>query len=261
VTHRLGFENLITESNEAVTGKPLAVSRTKDHVRSNTARKMGTASCKAAATPGQVQRRGELEEMFVALRSRFVAVAYSVLQNREDAEEAVQEAFLSAHCHLRNFEGRSALKTWLTRIVLNSALMMRRKRKSVATNSLSDTPASQDEDWIEKIQSSHPNPEVIHAERETFEFIDSVLGTMRPTLRQAFTMAYYDDFSREEASEALRVSVATIKARLLRARQQVLDKSKRAHVTPLHRMSASSSKSWKRIGLQNSQAPRAVKST
>jgi RNA polymerase sigma factor (sigma-70 family) len=260
VTYGLGFENFITQGNEAVTGKALNVARVKDHVRSNTAREASSACCDAGAATERVQRRDDLEEMFVSLRGRFVATAYSILQNREDAEEAVQEAFLSAHCHLRNFEGRSALKTWLTRIVLNSALMMRRKRKPVAIHSLSETSAASDEDWTEKIRDSHPSPEVIHGERETFEFIDGVLGKMRPVLRQAFTMTYYDDLSREEASRALRVSVATFKARLLRARRHVLNKSKRAHVHPLHRPCASASDSWKRSGLRNLQMARGVKS-
>jgi len=136
--------------------------------------------------------------MFVALRSRFVATAYSILLNQEDAEEAVQDAFLSAHCHLGNFEGRSALRTWLTRIVLNSALMTRRKRKSAAINSFPDSDGSLDEDWTEKVRGPHKNPEVIYAERETFEFIDGILDQMRPVLRQAFTMTYYDDLSSDD---------------------------------------------------------------
>ena len=259
MTDGLGLENYTTQSNEAVLGKPAL--RIKDHVRSNTARKGRTGFRDGAETHEQARMREVLEEMFVALRSRFVATAYSILQNREDAEEAVQEAFLSAHRHLRSFEGRSALKTWLTRIVLNSALMMRRKRKPVAIHSLSDSGASNEEDWTEKIRDSHPNPEVIHAERETFEFIDGVLGKMRPVLRQAFTMTYYDDLSREEASRALRVSVATFKARLLRARRHVLNKSKRAHVDPLHRTPAGSSESWKRTGLQSLRVARGVKTS
>src|ERR1700744_6045180 len=196
--------------NEAATNTPSARLRIKDDRCSIPGIKAKTGCGIGPATPEQVLRRDALEEMFVALRSKFVATAYSILQNREDPEEAVQEAFLSAHCHLPSFEGRSALKTWLTRIVLNSALMMRRRRKTVAINSVLDTSASNDEDWTEKIQGSHPNPEAIYAGRETFEFINGVLGKMRPVLRQAFTMTYYDDLSREEASAALRVSVATL---------------------------------------------------
>jgi RNA polymerase sigma-70 factor, ECF subfamily len=244
-----GPANLIAQPNDAVTNKHPGTLQLNGYVRSISGRKERTTCAVQATRPEETEGREALEQMFVALRSRFVATAYSVLLNQEDAEEAVQEAFLSAHCHLGNFEGRSALRTWLTRIVLNSALMMRRKRKSAALNFFPDCDASPDEDWTEKVHGPHKNPEVIYAERETFEFIDGVLGQMRPVLRQAFTMTYYDDLSREEASAALRVSVSTIKARLFRARRLVLDKSKRAHVNPLQRASASLSKSWKRIGI------------
>src|SRR3984957_1574519 len=94
-------------------------------------------------------RNGALEDIFAASHNRFVAVAQSILRNREDAEDAVQEAFLSAYRHWRSFEGRSALRTWLTRIVLNAALMIQRKRKPAAVRSLSETDVSHDEDWTE----------------------------------------------------------------------------------------------------------------
>ena len=71
-----------------------------------------------------------LERMYLELRPRFLALAYSILRNREDAEDAVQEAFTSAHRNFPAFEGRSAVATWLTRIVVNAALMQLRKRKS-----------------------------------------------------------------------------------------------------------------------------------
>src|ERR1700744_4999304 len=148
--------------NEAATNTPSARLRIKDDRCSIPGIKAKTGCGIGPATPEQVLRRDALEEMFVALRSKFVATAYSILQNREDAEEAVQEAFLSAHCHLRNFEGRSALKTWLTRIVMNSALMMRRKRKPIVIKSLSEAEASNEEDWAESLPDLYPNPEMIH---------------------------------------------------------------------------------------------------
>jgi RNA polymerase sigma-70 factor (ECF subfamily) len=129
---------------------------------------------------------------------------------------------------LRSFQGRSELKTWLTRIVLNAALMTRRKRKPVVTMSLSETDPSKDEDWTENIPDLHSNPEVVHAGRETLQVINGILGRMKPALRQAFTMTYYNDLSGAEASAKLRVSCGTFKARLFRARRQVLDKTERA---------------------------------
>jgi len=162
-------------------------------------------------------------------------MAYSILRNREDAEEAVQEAFLSAHRHLRSFEGRSALRTWLTRIVLNAAFMMQRKRRAFAVRPLSETSVSNDDDLMKNIPASQPDPEMVHAERETLQLIDGILGKMKPVLRQAFTMTYYDELSRLEASAVLGVSVGTFKARLFRARRQVLDQTQRSLAAPIHK--------------------------
>jgi RNA polymerase sigma-70 factor (ECF subfamily) len=184
--------------------------------------------------------------MFVASRKRFLAIAYSILRNSDDAEDAVQEAFLSAYRHLRSFEGRSALRTWLTRIVLNAALMMQRKRKPSAVRSFSESSVSHDDGWTENIPDSQPDPEMIHAERETLQFVDEQLGGLKPALRQAFTMAYYDDLSGAEACAMLGVSYGTFKARLLHARRKLLDRTERALVAPIRRTPASSSESWKR---------------
>src|ERR1700730_14607448 len=109
-----------------------------------------------------------------------VAMADTILRNKEDAEDAVQNAFLSGYLHFRSFEGRSALKTWFTRIVMNSALMIQRKRKPFAIHPASDNTDSHEFKWTENIPSSEPNPEMAHAERESLELIDGILGKMKP---------------------------------------------------------------------------------
>ncbi len=197
----------------------------------------------------EVLRKEALEELFVASRKRFLAIAYSILRNREDAEDAVQEAFLSAYRHFRSFEGRSALRTWLTRIVLNAALMVQRKRKLSTVSSFSESGASHDDDWTENIQNSQPDPEMIYAERETLQFIHEKLGKLRPALRQAFAMTYYNDLSAAEACTMLGVSYGTFKARLFHARRKLSDRTERALVTPIRRTPVSSSESWRRKGL------------
>jgi RNA polymerase sigma-70 factor, ECF subfamily len=255
LTHAFEIASSSRANIEAVARQLSPMFRTKDRVRSNRATKSRNEVHRAVIPAEENQLTNALEEIFVASRSRFVAMANSILLNREDAEEAVQEAFISAHRHLRKFEGRSALKTWLTRIVLNSALMMRRKRKPVVIKSLSETDSSNEQDWTENIPDLHPNPEVIQSERETFQFIDGILNKMKPVLREAFTMTYYDDLSREEASAKLRVSVGTFKARLFRARRVVLNKAKRARITPSNKSLATSSESWKRRGLHGFQVP------
>jgi RNA polymerase sigma-70 factor, ECF subfamily len=162
------------------------------------------------------------EEMAVASRSRFLRVANAILRNSEDAEDAVQNALLSGYLHLHSFDGRSALTTWFTRIVLNAALMIRRKRKSALMSSQLETDTSDDAGWIRSIPSEQPGPETVCAERETLQFINDALQKMTPALRQAITMTYLDEMSAQEARAVLGVSKAAFKSRLLRARRQLL---------------------------------------
>ncbi len=170
-------------------------------------------------TRSETQEMEAFEEIVVASRSKFLAIANAILRNREDAEDAVQNALLSGYLHLPSFEGRSALTTWFTRIVLNAALMIRRKRKSA---------------WM----SSQPDPEMVYAEREAFQLINDALGKMTPALRQAFTTTYYDEMSGPEARALLGVSSAAFKSRVLRARRQVLNQVQLARVAPIRRAAA-----------------------
>lgn len=198
------------------------------------------ASCRPASDRSrsfiETQTHGQnmeaFHQMFVASRRKFVSMAHVILRNREDAEDAVQNAFLSGSLHLRSFEGRSALTTWFTRIVLNSALMIRRRRK---TSLLSETGSSDDTRWMYDIPASQPDPEMAYAEQEGLQFINQLLGKMKPALRQAFTMTYYDELSGREASALLDLSAGTFKARLFRARRQLLNQVQRALTVPVRR--------------------------
>jgi RNA polymerase sigma-70 factor (ECF subfamily) len=179
-------------------------------------------------------------EMFVASRLKFVRVAYAILRNREDAEDAVQNAFVSGHLHFRSFEGRSALTTWFTRIVLNAALMIQRKRRLSRITPVPETGISHEANWMEEIPSPQPDPEMVQGERETLQVINEMLAKMKPILRQAFTMTYYDELSGPEACALLGISAGTFKARLLRARRQLLNQAQRALVAPIRGANPSS---------------------
>jgi len=176
-----------------------------------------------------------VQEMFLASHPRFVALAYSILRNKEDAEDAVQNALLSAYLHLRAFEGRSAFTTWFTRIVLNAALMIRRKRKSLWTDSQRESSTSEDTPWTERIPAAQLDPEMMYAEEETLQLIDVLLGRMSPLLRQAFTMTYYQEMSNQEAGALLGVTTGTFKSRLFRARRDLMSKASRLLLAPIRR--------------------------
>jgi len=94
---------------------------------------------------------------------------------------------------------------------------------------------------------------MIHAERETLQFIDEKVAKLKPVLRQAFTMTHYDDLSRSEACVMLGVSSGTFKARLFHARHKLLNGTERALVTPIRKTPGSSPEAWKRKGLPRLQ--------
>jgi RNA polymerase sigma-70 factor, ECF subfamily len=162
-----------------------------------------------------------LEDMFRSSRSKFVRIAYRILQNREDAEDAVQNALVSAYVHLPVFEGRSALTTWFTRIVLNAALMIVRKRKAAHANFHAESAGDFDTNWSDIIPSGLPDPETTYAQTEKLELVDNLLHQVSPALRQAFTMAYRDGFAAREVGDLLSLPTGTVKARLFRAKQIV----------------------------------------
>lgn len=192
-------------------------------------------SRKFLRTRPQGQVWDAVQDMFVSSRQRFVGLAYTILRNQEDAEDAVQNAMLSAYLHLRNFEGRSALSTWLTRIVLNAALMILRKRKHQWSAPLPESNFEDEVSWPERLPDSKPDPETAYAEKETFKMLDALLGRMKPVHRQAFTLTHYHDMSSVAAAALLDVSTGTFKARLFRARKHLRNKVQRSLAAPLRR--------------------------
>ncbi len=210
--------------------------RFNKNARLNACDPTGRPSRTLVPLPPQDRQWEAFQEMFLVSRPRFVRMAYTILRNKEDAEDAVQDALLSAYVHLRAFEGRSALTTWFSRIVLNASFMIRRKWKSSHIGFLPEPSTNDDTAWIEKIPASEPDPEMRCAEGETLEWVDHLLGKMSPTLRQAFTMTYFEEMSTAEAGAVLGVSVGTFKSRLFRARQHLTNQAQRSLVAPIHRV-------------------------
>jgi RNA polymerase sigma-70 factor (ECF subfamily) len=236
VTYASGTASVSRRTSAPEFSRALPVLRTpKRNARSVSYERAGDFAGRLVKTHAGALGMEALEEMFVASRSKFVAIAYSILRNREDAEDAVQNAFISGYYHLHGFEGRSALRTWFTRIVLNAALMIRRRRKPSAIAPLPENSNSHEVNWFESIPAPQPDPETAHAERETLDFISEILGKMKPVLRQALTMTYFEELSGSEACAVLGVSVSTFKARLFRARRELLNQAHRAFLAPVHR--------------------------
>lgn len=206
-----------------------------NHLRSHSRATASYTSRSLVPAQSEGHKWEAVQEMCLASRPRFVALAYSILRNKEDAEDAVQNAFVSACRHLHMFEGRSAFTTWFTRIVLNAALMVRRKRKPFWTEAPAEPLTADDTSWIEKIPASQPDPEMMYAGEETLQLIDVLLRRMKPLLRQAFTMTYFQEMSNEEAGALLGVTTGTFKSRLFRARRDLMNQASRLLLAPIRR--------------------------
>src|ERR1700680_4387679 len=125
---------------------------------------------------------------FEGVISRYSPVLFRValrrLGNVEDAEDAVQDALLSAHKHIGQFEGRSQLSTWLTRIVTNVALMKLRRHSRYETLSLDQDREEDGVALAHELIDAGPNPETICAQMGTDEHLRWALARAPPTSRR-----------------------------------------------------------------------------
>lgn len=151
---------------------------------------------------------------------RMFRIAYNMLHNREDAEDAVQEAFLKAFHKLSQFQGKSKLSTWLARITVNQALSKLR-REPVFWSSVADQSHDEDGALPLEIADWAPNPEVLYSATELREILEKNLQRLSPKLRSVFLLRDMEGLSLEETAEALGLSVAAVKARSFRARLQL----------------------------------------
>ena len=164
--------------------------------------------------------QGALEMLFAQHSRTLFQTALRLLGNPEDAEDALQEAMLSAYRNLPRFEGRSQFSTWMTRIVINAALMRRRSKRAHPALSLDDSTEDKTP-LVDRFADDHPSPEQLYASAELSARVRANLQELSPLLRNAFELREMEGLSADEAARALGVSRNTLKARLWRARQQL----------------------------------------
>ncbi|PYT42190.1 MAG: RNA polymerase subunit sigma-24 [Acidobacteria bacterium] len=173
---------------------------------------------------GQRGDEQAVEALFRRYHRPLFQTALRVLGNTEDAEDALQDGLLSAYRNLNRFEGRSQFSTWLTRIVINAALMRRRSAKARPAISLDETPREEELPASERFADDGPNPEQVFASTEIREMISENLDELSPLLRTAFVLREVQGFSTGEAAKKLGVTENTLKARLWRARHQLAER-------------------------------------
>ncbi len=151
-------------------------------------------------------------------RQQLFRAAHRITRSYEDAEDAVQDTLLRAFVHMRDFDGRSKLGTWLTRIAINSALMILRKKRAspeIATDSndnfVADGPRHEISDHV-------PNPEKRCAQSEEESMLKKAIQRLRPTLRVVVQIQLLQERSMRETAEAIGISLTAAKGRLFHAK-------------------------------------------
>ena len=155
--------------------------------------------------------------------------AYRYLGNAADAEDAVQDALLSAYKHLDQFRGQAQMSTWLVAIVSNCARMQLRRRPRHIHVSLDERFGDEEGYTLsEHLVHYGPSPEEEYRKAELHERIMPLLKELSPSLRRAFQLRDLDGLTTREAAQVLGVVDGTVKAQVARARAKLTRLVRRA---------------------------------
>ncbi|HET7749769.1 MAG TPA: sigma-70 family RNA polymerase sigma factor [Terriglobales bacterium] len=177
-----------------------------------------------AAKKGDVGAFGELVKRYD--RNVF-RIALHITQNREDAEDVVQDAFLKAYENLEQFQGQSKFYTWLVRIAVNEALMKLRRRRPERMVSLDQEVQTEEDSMPREVADWSPNPEQLYNQAELRDILGKTIQGLPPSFRTVFVLRDVEGLSTEETAQALELSVPAVKSRLLRARLQLRERLNR----------------------------------
>jgi RNA polymerase sigma-70 factor (ECF subfamily) len=210
----------VTGCPQLTLGVQRIVSATDPRPLASTVVRDDEAQLVSAAKAGDVSA---FEELVNRYERKIFRLGMNITQNREDAEDVMQDAFLKSYQNLDRFQGDSRFYTWLVRIAVNEALMKLRKRKP---NQISlDAPREPDgEAFPQEVEDWGPSPEQRFAQTELAGILSQTIETLEPGYRMVFVLRDLEELSTEETAELLGLSVAAVKSRLLRARLKLRDK-------------------------------------
>ena len=174
-----------------------------------------------AARNGDV---GAFEQLVRRYDRNVFRIAQHITQNREDAEDVVQDAFLKAFQNLGQFQGQSKFYTWLVRIAVNEALMRLRRRRPERMVSLDEEIRTEEDSMPREVADWSPNPEQLYSQAELKDILSKTIQGLPPGFRTVFVLRDMEALSTEETAEALNLSIPAVKSRLLRARLQLRDR-------------------------------------
>jgi len=177
----------------------------------------------AAAKAGDLTA---FEELVSRYERKIFRLTMNITGNREDAEDAMQDAFLKSYSHLKTFQGDSRFYTWLVRIAANEALMRLRKRRPNQF-SLDEPIAGEEDEFPHELKDWGPSPEQRFAQTEMRDILSGVMQELEPEYRTVFVLRDIEELSTEETAAAVGISVPAVKSRLLRARLKLREKLNR----------------------------------
>jgi RNA polymerase sigma-70 factor (ECF subfamily) len=169
----------------------------------------------AAAKTGRRAPFGELCERHV---KKVFCVIHRIMRNREDAEDAVQDCFLNAFVHLKDFDGRSQFATWLTRIAINAALMKLRNNHWKREIPMNEPKPPCELEPRSEIKDDAPDPEETYRLHERTEILNAAILGLRPRARRVVDLHQLQEHSLRETAQILGISTAAVKARMFHAR-------------------------------------------
>jgi RNA polymerase sigma-70 factor (ECF subfamily) len=171
----------------------------------------------AATKRGDAQA---FEELVLRHRQKVVAVAQRITNSREDAEDVTQESFHKAFLHLNAFQEKSRFSTWLTRIAMNEAFMLLRRRRGIVEVLPENPDDGMRSNW-EAFADRSPNPEESYLRRERTEFLTEAINRLGPKVRTTMLLRDIEERSAEETARILGTSIAAVKARVFQGRRKL----------------------------------------
>ncbi len=164
------------------------------------------------------------EELVKRYDTKLFRIAQHITHNREDAQDAVQEAFLKVFRKLTQFQENSKFSTWLTRITVNESLMKLRKQRHNKEFSIDNNFESEDHSLTSELADWARNPEELYRGFELRNILRSELQELQPGLRVVFVLRDIEGLSTEETAEVLESTPVAVKARLWRARLKLRER-------------------------------------
>ena len=172
-------------------------------------------------------QRGQHELFYELVRPyerRVYAAALAILRNEHDAEDAAQEAMLKAFANIRQFRAEARFSTWLIQITVNEALMRRRRERTVVMEGIDDRRDSEESEYAPReFADWREIPSEALERKEVRQRLAEALGTLDRKYREVFVLRDMEQMNIQETAEALGISVASVKTRLLRARLMLRD--------------------------------------